>query len=136
MDIVGLEYVGLAYFISTDTEVCILTHRSEAYDMGHDNVRSCILTKHAVCDETSAKVKVSTHASICPFEAYDMGHNNIPSCIPTKSAVCDATTTRVRVSICALIYPFEAYDISGDEVFSCIATKPTVCDKTTVKVKA
>ena len=58
IDIVSLEYVGLAYHISTDTEVYVLMHRSEAYDIGYVDVSSCIPTNSVVCDATTTKVKV------------------------------------------------------------------------------
>ena len=57
IDIIGLEYVGLAYYTSTDTEVYILMHRSKAYDMGYVDVSSCIPTNSAVCDATTTKLK-------------------------------------------------------------------------------
>jgi len=57
IEIIDLEYVGLGYYISTDTEVYILMHRSEAYYIGYINVSSCIPTRSALCDATTAKVK-------------------------------------------------------------------------------
>ena len=57
IDIISLEYVGLAYYISTDTGVYILMYRSEAYDMGLVDVSSCIPIKPTVCDTNTTKVK-------------------------------------------------------------------------------
>ena len=97
MDILGLEYFSLGYYMSTDTEVYILMHRSEAHDIGYNDVHSYILTKCAVCDKTTAKVKASIRALMYPFEAYDIGYDEVSSRIPIKSAVCDATTAMVKV---------------------------------------
>ena len=96
MDIFGLEYFDLGYYISTDTEVYILMHGSEAYDMGRDNISSCIPTKSAVCAEITAKVEASIRTPMYPFEAYNVSRDEVSSCIPTKSAVCDETTAKVK----------------------------------------
>jgi len=49
VDILGLEYVGLGYYIEVDTEERILMHRPEAYDMGHDPVPDRNLADQTVC---------------------------------------------------------------------------------------
>jgi len=67
MGFLGLEYVGLAYYTSTDTEVSILMHGSKAYDIGHVDVSSCIPTVSAVCNATTVKVKGWELTLIYPF---------------------------------------------------------------------
>jgi len=57
MDILGLGYLGLGYYISTDTKVYILMYGSEAYNIGYVDVSSCVPTRSAVCDATTTKVK-------------------------------------------------------------------------------
>jgi len=44
----GLEYVGLGYYIEVDTEEYILIYRREAHDIGHDPVCDCYLADRTV----------------------------------------------------------------------------------------
>jgi len=48
MGFLGLEYVGLGYYIEVDTEEYILMYRFEAYDMGYDPVSDCYFADRTV----------------------------------------------------------------------------------------
>jgi len=44
----GLEYVGLGYYIEVDTEEYTLMYRREAHDIGYDLVYNCHLADRTV----------------------------------------------------------------------------------------